>query len=86
MVIYYDTPIEAICFKFDPEDWATQRGVKFIEEIKKVVPEDYRYTEVYSGRELLWRIDDKYKVEFVNIYKRIYPFDWFFKTIKIYYD
>jgi len=84
MLIYYDKPIEAICFKFEPEDWSTQRGIKFIEEIKKVVPEDYRYAEVFTGKELLWRIDDIYIPEFVSIYKKIYPFEWIFKTIKIY--
>lgn len=69
-------------------DWTDEsqhkRGLKFIEEIQKIVPDDYRMTESGIGREVLWRIDDTYLDEVIELYKKLFPFEFLFKKIKLY--
>lgn len=89
MLIWYSKPIEAICFKMERTDWHDdqhKRGAKFIEEIQKIVPDDYRMTESdpINKREVIWFVDSNYLKEFTEIYKRIYPFEYIFKKIKVY--
>lgn len=89
MLIYYDKPISAIVFKMERTDWRDdqhKRGYKFIEEIQKVIPEDYWLTESYGEREVLWYIDDEYIDEFVELYKKLFPLEYLFKKIKYYYE
>ena len=91
MIIYYDKPIEAIVFKMERKDWDDEtqhkRGHKFIEEIQKVVPEDYWLTEQgVTEKEVIWYIDDMYLTEFKDLYKKLFPLEYLFKTIKIYYE
>ena len=90
MVIYYDKPISAIIFKMERKDWDDEtqhkRGHKFIKEIQKIVPEDYWYTESFGEREIIWYVDDKYLNEFIELYKKLFPLEYLFKKIKIYYE
>ena len=90
MIIYYDKSIEAILFKMERKDWDDEtqhkRGSKFIQEIQKIIPYDYWMAEGYGEKEVLWYVDDKYLNEFIGLYKKLFPLEYLFKKIKIYYE
>ena len=87
MLVYYDKGISALVFKMEPTDWHDgkhERGIKCIKEIQQVVPEDYWLTESYGKREVIWYIDSAYIDEFCSLFKKLFPFEYLFKKIRIY--
>jgi len=82
--IWFDKKTECLCFKMEKKDWRGNRGKKFLNDIKILIPEDGWLAEARNEKkpkELVWMIEAVHVSKFYELFKQYYPAEAEVKTI-----